>query len=159
MLPILQEKLEQWRFHRGLSLDLLRSLSEEQLELTVGENMGTLRAQFCHMARVQTQYVDALTTGKIAPTSKPKVIPSSKEELLTALQTLDAKLAQTLEGFSEEQARAFHIDWSLWHAPAMNVMGHLQALLEHEILHHGQWIVYGRTHRITFPESWKAWGL
>jgi hypothetical protein len=34
--------LENWKFHRNLAMDILKSLSDDQLDLTVGKNMGTV---------------------------------------------------------------------------------------------------------------------
>ncbi len=35
-------KLENWKFHRGLALDILKSLTDEQLNLTIGKHMGKM---------------------------------------------------------------------------------------------------------------------
>jgi len=32
-------------------------------------------------------------------------------------------------------------------------------MLAHEILHHGQWILYARLLKKQFPPGWKAWGV
>ncbi len=40
----LRQKLEAYRLHRGLIIDVLRELSDEQLGLTDGDGMGTLES-------------------------------------------------------------------------------------------------------------------
>src|SRR3989344_8231560 len=86
--------LNNWNFHRDLTLDILENLSEEQLNLTVGKNMGTLGAQFRHIGRVQTQYIEAIENkklGKIQEEYKPE-IAKSKKELLDYLQNTNERM-------------------------------------------------------------------
>jgi hypothetical protein len=60
---------------------VLKTLTDEQLGLTVGKNMGTLGEQFRHMARVQIQYVEAIKNRKIGPTEeKPDINVAHSQE-------------------------------------------------------------------------------
>lgn len=157
----IKSKLEDWEFQRGLALDILKSLTDEQLNLTVGKHMGTLGEQFRHMARVQVQYTEAIKNKKIAPTKK-KIDPSvakSKEGLLELWEEANKEMLNVLEGLSGEEAKNLNIDWKHWGIDSMDLSSHLDALLDHENLHNGQIIVYLRTHEIPFPKSWEAWGL
>jgi len=49
------------------------------------------------------------------------------------------------------------IDWGPGDAP--DVATHMHRLVEHEILHHGQWVAYVRLLGRPFPRSWGLWGL
>ena len=55
--------IENLEFCQDLAMEILKMLSEQQLNFTVGKNMGTLGEQFRHMARVRLQYAEALETG------------------------------------------------------------------------------------------------
>ncbi len=54
----LKQKLETYRLHRRLIIDVLRELSDEQLGLTVGNGMGTLGKQIKHIGRIQLCYLE-----------------------------------------------------------------------------------------------------
>lgn len=157
----LQSKIDNWKFHRGLALDILKSLNDNQLGLTVGKNMGTIGEQFRHMAKVQIQYMEAIKNKKIGHVEY-KIDPGvakSKEKLLELLEMADKKMLDTLEELPDDQAVDLVIDWKYWGVESMNLSSHLDALLDHENLHNGQLIVYLRTYEIPFPKSWEAWGL
>lgn len=41
----------------------------------------------------------------------------------------------------------------------MNLEHHMRALIEHEILHQGELIVYIKALELKLPKSWSLWGL
>lgn len=161
MNSAIQGKIDNWKFHRGLALDILKSLTDEQLLLTVGKNMGTLGEQFRHMARVQVQYTEAIKNKKIGPTEKKPDLSSagSKDQLMKILEDVDKEMMATIEGLLDEVVEELKIDWQYWGVQSLSLPEHLQALTDHECLHNGQIIVYLKTHEIPFPKSWEAWGL
>jgi uncharacterized damage-inducible protein DinB len=154
-------RLENWKFHRGLALDILKSLTDDHLMLTVGKNMGTLGEQFRHMVRVEIQYVEAIITKKIDVTKK-KIDPGaaqSKNALLKLWQETSREMLTSIEKLSQQEANDLAIDWKYWGYDKLNLADHLQALSDHECLHNGEIIVYLKTHKIPFPKSWESWGL
>ena len=148
-----------WKFHRGLALDILQSLNEDQLRLTVGKNMGTLGMQFRHIAKIELEYLDAIKTKKIDPSSNrlEKSISNSKESLLNVFDETEKELAELLNPIQDPES--FMIDWTHWDIKEMNLIDHIQALADHNNLHNGEIIVYAKTHDIPFPKSWEPWGL
>jgi uncharacterized damage-inducible protein DinB len=153
--------LENWKFHRGLSLDILKSLSDEQLGFTVGENMGSLGEQFRHMARVQVQYTEAIQNKKVGKIGR-KIdldVAKSKDDLIKLWEEIEKNMTDIVGSLSEEEIENFKIDWNYWHIPEMDLVEHLTALTDHQNLHNGQIVVYLKTHSISFPKSWSAWGL
>ena len=148
-------------FHFGLSMDILRSLTNDQLSLTVGKNMGTIGEQFRHMGRVITQYVEGVENRKIDKTQNlPNLeIAKSKEQLIDYLENARKQLDTVFNSISDEELSNLKIDWSYWKDEPMNIVGHLAALTGHQNFHNGQLVVYLRTHEIPFPKSWAAWGL
>jgi uncharacterized damage-inducible protein DinB len=157
----LRSRLENWKWHRGLALDILKSLKDEQLGLTVGKNMGTLGQQFGHIARVQIQYLEGIKNRKIGPVERrPETdVTHSKEKLIELWERVYKEMIETIEGLSENELSELRIDWSYWDMEALNLEDHLQALADHDNLHNGEIIVYLRTHEISFPKSWEPWGL
>jgi uncharacterized damage-inducible protein DinB len=149
-----------WKFHRGLALDILKSLSNEQLELTVGKNMGTLGQQFRHILKIELEYLQAIKTKKVSPAyEKPdKSVAESKEALVALFADIERRTEETLGSITEDPETCF-IDWTHWGMDAMNLVDHMQALADHNNLHNGEIIVYARTHDIPFPKSWEPWGL
>lgn len=55
----------EWTFARGLTVNLLDSLSNGQLNETPAANLGPFWKQFRHVGRLQECYQEALTTGAI----------------------------------------------------------------------------------------------
>ena len=157
----ISRQIENLKFCQDLAMDILKMLTDEQLDFKVGKNMGTLGEQFRHMARVRLQYSEAIETKKVEPT-KETIDPSiakSKEKLIELWEKINQQIPQILEKMSAEELENLKIDWKHWGVDSMNIYSHLQALVDHENLHNGQIIVYIRTKGLKFPESWKAWGL
>ncbi|MFX1324809.1 MAG: DinB family protein [Promethearchaeota archaeon] len=149
----LKVKIESWKMHRNLTYDLLKSLHEESLRETVGKNMGSLGKQFRHLGDVQLCYIEAIRTGVIdfSKYVRNYSIESSIEKLEQFLKEMDDKLFILLK-----ESDNLEIDWGFAKIPLAQ---HLDFLIQHEILHHGELIVYIRTLNLTFPNSWEEiWG-
>ncbi len=149
----LEQLLPSWQSRRKLTLDLLRELPEEHLAYSVGANMGTLGKQFRHIGDVQLCYTEAIKSGKISfdHYRRDYSLENSKQKLLDFLQETDQDFLRLVEENSGVEIDWFGEKWTLEQ--------HLQALIEHEILHHGQLVVYLRTLNLKFPKSWELWGL
>src|SRR3989344_3250626 len=145
-----------WKFHRGLALDILKSLTEDQLKLTVGKNMGTLGQQFRHIAKIEIEYLDAVKNKKVAPVTGRLEKLLSKEALFKIFDETEKDLAELLNSIQDPEN--YMIDWTHWDVKEMNLIDHIQALADHNNLHNGQIIVYAKTHNIPFPKSWEPWG-
>lgn len=161
MTKEIEKKIEDWKFIQNLSFDVLKCLLDEQLDFTVGKNMGTLGEQLRHMARVRFQYAEAIETKKIGDVIEkidPEVTKSTVK-LIELWEKANQKLLAVLENADSEELENTMIDWKHWGVDTMNIHDHLNALMDHETLHSGQIIVYLRTNDLKFPESWKAWGL
>ena len=69
-------QFENWSYIQSLSLDILKNISDAQLNLTVGKNMGTLGEQFRHMIRVRFQYAEVIE-NKIITDTIEKIEPKA----------------------------------------------------------------------------------
>lgn len=150
---MLKIKIEEWQSMRQLTLDLLGAIPEEKLGFAVGKNMGNLGKQFRHIGDVQLCYSEAVKTGKISFSSYKRdySIENSKEKLRGFLQEVDQEMLKLVEKNQEAKIDWFGEEW--------NLKQHIKALTEHEILHHGELVVYIRTLGLNFPKSWELWGL
>jgi len=151
----LSRQIENLKFCQDLAMDILKMLTDEQLDFAVGKNMGTLGEQFRHMARVRLQYSEAVKTKKVEQT-KETIDPSitkSKEKLIELWEKVNKKIPQILEKMSVKELENLKIDWKHWSVDSMDIYSHLQALIDHENLHNGQIVVYVRTMDLKFPES------
>ena len=161
MTEEIKNKIESWKWIQSLALDVLKMLSDEQLDLTVGKNMGTLGEQFRHMVRVRFQYAEAIENKKVDNTIEkidPKVA-KSKTKLIELWEKANQKLLAVLGNNNHDGLENTMINWKHWGVDEMNIHDHFNTLMDHETLHEGQIIVYLRTNDVKFPESWKAWGL
>ena len=149
--PRLKEILDEWRWARGLSRDLLDGLPEGHLEQVPIQGAGSWGRQFRHMGRVEENYVVALRLGTVRFSTEGCSYAGaiSKRGLIDYLSRMDILLAETVAlGLTQ-------VDWfgKLWSGER-----HLAALVSHEILHHGQLILYARASALRLPDSWKDWG-
>ena len=80
MTKEIQKKIEDWKFIQNLAFDVLKILSDEQLGLTVGKNMGTLGEQFRHMTRVRFQYAEAIENKKVDNIIKKLIRPLQNQK-------------------------------------------------------------------------------
>ncbi len=145
----LELKIEEWKEVKGLTYDFINSLTNEQLGLTVGKNMGTLGKQFRHMGDVQFCYNSGIETGKIDfdKYRRDYSLENSKEKLIGFLKEQDEDLISFVEKNEDKK-----IDWGF---EKMSLEKHLNFLIQHEIFHHGEWVVYIRSLDLKLPDSWK----
>ncbi|HLD81943.1 MAG TPA: DinB family protein [Patescibacteria group bacterium] len=157
----IQKKIEDWKFIQNLAFDVLKMLSDEQLGFIVGKNMGTLGAQFRHMARVRFQYSEAIETKRVDHTIEriDPAIATSTDKLVDLWEKSNRKLLNVLQKINPHELENTMIDWKYWSIDEMNIHDHINVLMDHETLHSGQIIVYLRTMELKFPKSWEAWGL
>ncbi len=150
----LKQLLEDWREMRQLTIDLLDELPEKDLLFTVGKNMGTIGKQYRHIGDVQICYSEAIKNKKIdfSKYRRDYSLESSKEKLKSFLLEINREMIELFENNQDVKIDWFGEEW--------NLKQHLKALIEHEILHHGELVVYIRTLGIKFPKSWsELWGL
>jgi len=83
----LSRQIENLKFCQDLAMDILKMLTDEQLDFAVGKNMGTLGEQFRHMARVRLQYSEAVKTKKVEQT-KETIDPSDASIVKSWIETL-----------------------------------------------------------------------
>jgi hypothetical protein len=144
----------EWAFTRALTIDLLDSLTDAELGQGPGRDLGPFWKQFRHVGRLQECYQDALNTGRIKFDYDHKRYRGgcSRDALKNYLQELDRELLRAIE----------QVDWSMsinWDDDNIGVFQHLMRMASHEILHHGEWILYARLMELKLPPSWKAWGV
>jgi uncharacterized damage-inducible protein DinB len=144
----LKQLLEDWQEMRQLTIDLLDELPEEKLLFTVGKNMGTIGKQYRHIGDVQICYKEAIKNKKIdfSKYRRDYSLESSKEKLKLFLLEINREMIELFENNQYVKIDWFGEEW--------NLKQHLKALIEHEILHHGELVVYIRTLGIKFPKSW-----
>ena len=152
--PLNDHFLSQWKFLRGLTQDLVESISQEELVITPHASVGPWWKQFRHVARVQENYLNAIETGTVKFGFEGATYQSreSKSELQNYIQRMDARLHALLQ----TEMRNTEINWF---GKKLAVAKHLLNLADHELLHHGQWILYARILGKKMPPSWKVWGV
>ena len=99
MIVSLKEQLANWKYGRGIVLKFINELSDYDLDKKLPRNqLNTIRLQIEELAMIQKNYVDALTTRKIAFEGN-QLDDKSKQGLVQELTKLDKKLEETLETF------------------------------------------------------------
>jgi uncharacterized damage-inducible protein DinB len=107
--------------------------------------------------------VDQEFLSQIKKKSSPEREPSHFRKVLGVTEHRNEPyLKDTVNKTRKSQQRNFQSEEVLkidWFGEKWGLDQHLQALIEHEILHHGQLVVYLRTLDLKFPQSWEIWGL
>ncbi len=144
----------EWQFTRGLTIELLASLSDDELQYTPGQGLGPFWKQFRHTGRVQEDYLCALECGELSfsPERGRYTGGCSRDKLITYLNELDTELQQKIA----EPSLPPNI---IWFGTPLPINEHLMRLVTHEVLHQGSWIVYMRIMGRNFPPGWDSWGL
>jgi hypothetical protein len=78
---------------------------------------------------------------------------ASKHGLIEYLDRLDSNLTEKLAALGNANPL---IEWP---AERIDCNEHLARLADHEILHHGMFIVYLQLLGRSFPKSWEEWGV
>ncbi len=153
MRESLKQALDDWKQMRTLTLDLLEIIPEKHLSFSVGENMGTIGKQYRHIGDVQICYAQAITSGKIDFDNYKRdySLENSKTKLKNFLSEIDKEMLEFITQNQDAEIDWFGEKWSL--------EKHIRSLIEHEILHQGELVVYARILDLDFPESWELWGL
>ncbi len=143
-----------WSFNRQLTLDLISALSDNDLLFSPSPALGPFWKQFRHVGRVQECYMDALNTGKIVFAAEMGSYSGGPhgQGLADYLRELD----QNMNNLLAEVDPSSTIDWE---EESVDIAEHLLRMDSHEVLHHGQCILYMRLAGKQFPASWAVWGL
>jgi uncharacterized damage-inducible protein DinB len=146
--------LNNFFYHRERTSDLLATLSETDLAHVPTSDHGPLWKHFRHLGRVQENYIQAMKTGRVqfSPKAAHYNGGASSQSLLTYLKSLDEILKQAISEFNLEQKIN-------WFGESVSLDQHIQRLIEHEVLHHGQFVVCLKLLKKDFPGSWAVWGL
>jgi uncharacterized damage-inducible protein DinB len=144
----------QWRFARGLTKDLLSSLEPDELAFTPGSHLGPLWKHFRHLGRVQENYLQAIETGRVVFGFDNTTYrgDASQQSLVDYLNRVDERLTHALNDL--EPSRRYD-----WFGSSVDAYTHFTSMADHEILHHGMFVVYIKLLGRQFPRSWAAWGL
>jgi len=146
MINSLKGQLKDWKYARGITLKFISELSDADLDkLLPRKNYNTIRLQLEELARIQSYYVDALTSKSMNFGGNP-VQDKSKQGLANIMAELDSKL--------ETQLAIFIGDEDInWHGNNKNIHEHLSAMISHEMMHIGQIIAFCYATGINVPES------
>lgn len=168
MVETIDEKLQNYIFHRKLILDLLQSLNNNDL-LSGPPNQaaGIMGKQFRHLFDIERSYIESIIDGKLVfkRTDIDHSIEGSRNGLIAVLKDADDFLIRAIRSLPPGRENQNYIDC----AEAEKYFGKeenytsplriLSRLIEHEIFHEGQLALYFRLIKKPFPESWMNWGL
>ncbi len=148
------DALSAYQEHRRRTLDLLGAAAATRLLSRRLIRRVPLWKSFRHVGRVQEDYLRALRTGymEFVPQSGTYGGGSDGHALVRYLRRLDRQLQRLVQGAGND----FRINWF---GKNITLEEHIRRLTEHELIHHGQWILVLGWYRFRFPASWRVWGV
>ena len=149
----MNELQSEWIHLRGLTLDLLRACSNDDLRAVVQPGVSPLWKQFRHIGRVHEDYLRAMQSRRMVfdPGAGGYQGGASAQGLAAYLEGLSARHEIAFAAASDRPM----IDWF---GEAVSPRLHLTRLIAHEALHHGQLLLIWRGLGRTAPQSWASWG-
>ena len=153
---MLDKVIEEYKFVRKLSLDLLSRLSPEALPYAPLDGMGAFWRQFRHVGRVQEDYSRAIESGRVEFSTVKSSYSGgpSQQQLCEYLKQCDEIM------FEKLSASPANPDLLIdWFGDKVGLTEHMVRLVAHETFHHGQWVIYMQGLGAKMPESWSAWGF
>ncbi len=119
-------------------------------------HLSPLWKHFRHLGRVQEDYLLGLILRKIDFDVNQGTFSGdpTRERLQDYLSSLDRRMYERISDL--EKNSTFEVDWF---GEQKSVGQHLMYLSDHEVLHHGQFVVYQKLQGWQFPKSWATWGL
>jgi len=156
----LRRILSSWRVYRSHTLDFLEILTDEEICYKFPRpGLDTFGKHFLEMAEVQRSYIKALETGKIdfsvGNYDQPDIY-KKKAKLRAHFKRMDDYMVKVLKSIKDVNKE---IDWGLGKENP-NILEHLQFLIHHEILHHGQLVAFAYVFSLPIPESMvKTWAF
>ena len=146
MINSLKGQLADWKYGRGIISKFISELCDDDLDTKFPrKKYNTVRLQAEELARIQSYYVDALTTKKISFYGNP-VQDTSKQGLIKYMAELDEELENVLDTFDGNET----IDWN---GEQKNIHEHISAMTGHEQMHIGQIIAFCYTTGIHIPDD------
>jgi hypothetical protein len=145
--------LDRYARFRAMTAELLATLDEESLGFTPGAGMGPMWQQFRHLGRVEDNYVTGIATGRLEfGPPRRRAAGTTGSALAGYLRDLDEDLRAAIDGAGPDRTIA-------WPGERVDLVEHVGRLVNHELLHHGELVVYVRLLGRPFPHSWRVWGL
>ena len=141
-------------------MDFLEILTEEEICYKLPRpGLDTFGKHFLEMAEVQKSYTKALETGKIdfsvGNYAQPEIY-EKKSKLRVHFKKTNDYMVRALKNIDDVNRE---IDWELGKENP-NILEHLQFLIQHEILHHGQLVAFAYLFSLPIPESMvNAWAF
>ena len=149
---------QRWQHTRGMTIEFLEGASDDCLDFRPGPAFSTIREQARHLICVQGMYHLGLRGMPVDFSGKESYYegPVDAPSLIAGLRAADDELADLLAQI-RRNGDEFEIDW---YGNLLGIAGYGAVFVQHEALHHGQWVVHARLGGFPTPIGWLLnWGL
>lgn len=151
-----------WNSTRSETIEILLSLTDEQLQFKPkGDKWQPLYWEFGCIGRSQIVYTKAVETGKMdfslfhSSLIPKKTDYQTRESILQFLKDMDLNWIKAIKNKTKDEN--FKV---IWPDVQMPLIKHISSLVEHERLHHGQFISYFTLAGFELPKGFKSnWAL
>ena len=137
MTTTADEFLRRWRITRSMTLEYLRFVSDDVLDLRPTPTFRTMREQAVHLAELQGVYQLALRDQPVDYGRATEFSPASdrREDIMAAMSERDREYAALAEELLPRGSAHLLESWY-----GMTLAAFDSHHAEHERLHQGQWI-------------------
>lgn len=148
--------LKRWRIVSNMTVDFLEAASEELLDFRPGLVFRTVREQAVHLTKLRGIYQSALAGQQPDYSRGEEFAPASAERLdiVEGLRARDRELEDLLEAI-RPAAETVRLAWH-----NMSIADFEVHHVQHETLHHGQWIAHASLLGHAQPTAWvRNWSV
>ena len=139
--------LEEWKFSRQNTVELINALGDNGLKMDLPRPiLNTFCKHFQEMISIQKSYSNAIKNGVMCFEEEEFDGKSSCAELIATMNEIDKEMQENLR----ETAFWCEIDWG--EGEKKTVSSHLCALATHEIFHIGQLVAFCYVKNIKLPD-------
>lgn len=154
----MDEFINRWQFVRSETLEILQSLSDEDLQFRpAGNTWQPLYYQFGCIIRTQLIYAEAARSGQMDfALFHASRFPAKAD--YQSVQSISSHLASSNKQWLD--AVSLNTGSVVWPDGTASIAQHIARLAEHERLHHGQLISYCTLAGFELPPEFKQnWAL
>ena len=139
----IEDAIQEWAISSGKTLEAARAIPSDQWSFSPAPGFGSFAKQLRHVIMVRRVFAAGFRSGKLDFSLKHSFYTGSLEPgvLLEELAKSREEVRSTLASLSETSLATHGAEY---YGESLGFIEHFSAMVCHEALHRGQWMVYAK---------------